>query len=599
MSNAVWSYRQMLRGTPASFFVMAAGVPLGVLLAWAELRLPALVVSEVTGGQTFLHAALAAGALLALTFLAVGLRDFCKTILEAQESRYRFYLTSCLEGKSMAMFYQTYEKKQTRDLRKRAEEASYMMNGKVPLCQVPNLMTELIRNALCYALFGTILSRISPLLLVLLTLAALVNLLCVRAYNRYEYASRGERTDIGRRLRYVSKNAADFAAAKDIRIYGMATWLRETFSDLFRQDTAWSARLNRRLFLGRLVDLLVILLRDGGAYALLLVMAVRGELRPDEFVLYFSAISGFATFIGNMISAWNEMQTASLKVSDYRQFMELPDTDGTGTAHAADHREHAPEITFDHVSFRYDGAAHDTLHDISLTLRAGEHVALVGLNGAGKTTLVKLLCGLYAPTSGTIRIDGVPAAEFRRDDYAALFAPVFQEVRTACFSLAETAACAFGPEVDRERAERCLRAAGLGEKLDALPHGMDTHLDKQVNPDGIELSGGEAQKLMMARALYKDAPVLVLDEPTAALDPIAENEVYEQYRRMAAGKTSLFISHRLASTRFCDRIVLLRDGGIAEEGTHETLLAAGGEYARLYEIQSCWYQPGYQGGKQA
>ena len=344
---------------------------------------------------------------------------------------------------------------------------------------------------------------------------------------------------------------------------------------------------------------LVILLRDGGAYTLLLVMAVRGELRPDEFVLYFSAISGFATFIGNMISAWNEMQTASLKVSDYRQFMELPDTDGTGTAHAADHREHAPEITFDHVSFRYDGAAHDTLHDISLTLRAGEHVALVGLNGAGKTTLVKLLCGLYAPTSGTIRIDGVPAAEFRRDDYAALFAPVFQEVRTACFSLAETAACAFGPEVDRERAERCLRAAGLREKLDALPHGMDTHLDKQVNPDGIELSGGEAQKLMMARALYKDAPVLVLDEPTAALDPIAENEVYEQYRRMAAGKTSLFISHRLASTRFCDRIVLLRDGGIAEEGTHETLLAAGGEYARLYEIQSCWYQPGYQGGKQA
>lgn len=152
--------------------------------------------------------------------------------------------------------------------------------------------------------------------------------------------------------------------------------------------------------LGRLVDLLVILLRDGGAYA-----AARhggaGRAAADEFVLYFSAISGFATFIGNMISAWNEMQTASLKVSDYRQFMELPDTDGTGTAHAADHREHAPEITFDHVSFRYDGAAHDTLHEISLTLRAGEHVALVGLNGAGKTTLVKLLCGLYAPTSGT------------------------------------------------------------------------------------------------------------------------------------------------------------------------------------------------------
>ena len=174
---------------------------------------------------------------------------------------------------------------------------------------------------------------------------------------------------------------------------------------------------------------------------------------------------------------------------------------------------------------------------------------------------------------------------------------VFQDFRLFAFSLGQNVTA--GADVDRARAEVCLREAGLGERLLRMPDGLDTMLYRDFDPHGVVISGGEAQKIAIARALYKNAPFLVLDEPTAALDPIAENEVYEQYRRMAAGKTSLFISHRLASTRFCDRIVLLRDGGIAEEGTHETLLAAGGEYARLYEIQSCWYQPGYPGGEQA
>ena len=191
------------------------------------------------------------------------------------------------------------------------------------------------------------------------------------------------------------------------------------------------------------------------------------------------------------------------------------------------------------------------------------------------------------------------ARDFRRNAYYRLFSPVFQEVRTSIFSLAETVACCLGDRVDRQKAERCMRRAGLGAKLDALPKGMDTRLDKQVNRDGVELSGGETQKLMMARALYKDAPVLVLDEPTAALDPIAENEVYLEYRNMTENKTALFISHRLASTRFCDRILFLQNGSVTEEGTHEALIAAGGEYARLFDIQSCWYQPGYQGGEQA
>lgn len=597
-SNAIWSFRGMLKNAPQSFWLMAAGVPLALFISWSEIKLPALVVSEVTQKQTFAHAAVAVGVLIALTFAAAALRGFCSTVLEAYMSKYRYSQSLLIEQKSMSCFYQEYEKKSVRDLATRGSSATWMQNGKVPLCEMPIQSMEIIKNVLCYFMFGTIISFVSPWLVVLLTVLPAINWLCVRAYQKYEYNTRAERTDIDKKISYVTQRASDFAAAKDIRVYGMAQWLREIYNDLFKESDVWLKRLNYRNFVNRIVDIAIILVRDGAAYAVLISMALRGEITVDQFVLYFAAISNFATYIGNIMTAWNDMQAASLKVCDFREYLDLPDCDGSGKAHADDFISSAPEITFEHVCFRYDGAEKNTLDDINFTFRPGERIALVGMNGAGKTTLVKLLCGLYKPTSGDIKINGVSVNDFCRDDYYRLFSPVFQDVQTAFFSLAETVAGALGGEVDKRRAEECMRKAGLGTKIDSLPDGIDTKLDKQVNKNGIELSGGEAQKLMMARALYKDAPVLVLDEPTAALDPIAENEIYLHYRDMTAGKTSLFISHRLASTQFCDRVLLLSGGKITEEGTHDELIASGGEYSKLYEIQSCWYRDDYKGGEQ-
>ncbi len=597
-SNAIWSFKGMFEGAPMLFVQMALQVPLNIFLAYGAVYLPSLVVGEVTRGESLAHGAWRMGLLLLLMLVADVLILFLTALSQSGLRRYRFQKGAELKRKSMDCFYQIYEKKENRDLQDRAGWALNQWNGALPICDLPRRSLKLVENIGCYCLFGSVISYVSPWLVPILTIAPLVNWFCARLFRKWEYANRGKWADIDRRLEYVQRMPSDFEAAKDIRIYGLAGWFRETYRGLARERLAWEKRLTWGEFLSRIADLMVILLRDGAAYALLIYMTLAGEITVDGFVLYFSAISMFASFVGNIMDEWNGMHTSSLNICDFRQYLDLPEQESMAQSEQDDmaqaaiekHLEGAPEISFEHVSFRYEGASENTLKDIHFTIKPGEKVALVGLNGAGKSTLVKLLCGLYRPTQGEIRINGIPAGQFACRDYYRLFSPVFQEVRTAFFSLAETVAGEVGDTLDLKRAEKCMRLAGLGEKIDALPQGIHTRLDKQVNQDGTELSGGQLQKLMLARALYKDAPILVLDEPTAALDPIAENQIYLQYNSMSNEKTSLFISHRLASTQFCDRILYLKEGRITEEGTHEQLLELGGEYNDLYQIQSCWYK---------
>ena len=275
-----------------------------------------------------------------------------------------------------------------------------------------------------------------------------------------------------------------------------------------------------------------------------------------------------------------------------REFLEWPEGfQLTGGDPIPDAVNGTYELQLEYVTYRYPGAAEDTIHDLSLTLHRGEKVALVGLNGAGKTTLVKLLCGFLDPTQGTVRLNGVDIRKLNRRAYYKLFSAVFQEFSLLEATVAENVAQQV-EGIDEEKVWQCLENAGLSDAVRALPQGLKTHLGRSIYDDGTELSGGQTQRLMLSRALYRDGAVLVLDEPTAALDPITESEIYLKYSEMTQGKTSLFISHRLASTRFCDRIILLENGSIAEEGSHEALLQRGGSYAKLFSVQRRYYEEG-------
>lgn len=595
-SNFAWSLKMLLKYSKAAFFITALFIPINIGLRYLEIYLPSLVVSEITNGQTLTHSLLSIGIVMLLIMLGNIIVQALGHIRNSTLGIYRYKMTALVTRKQLSMFYQTYEQKEVRDLANRASNATQMWDGVQPLTDIVYNGFGMLENLLGYILFGSVISFASPWLVPILTVAPIVNILSVKAYNKWEYAHRSKMTDLNQKLGHVEKLPDDFAAAKDIRIYSMASWLRECYRDLSDQRSKWDRNVVKKSFLSRIADLVVILIRDGGAYALLIHMFYSGKIGIDEFVLYFAAISSFASWVGGIISCWNKANTVSLKLCDFRDFVDYPEYNGSGIAKAADHMNTVPEIEFKNVSFRYDGAEQDTIHDLSLKIKSGEKLALVGLNGAGKTTLVKLLCGLYRPTSGEIFFNGIPLSDFKREDYYKLISPVFQEIRTAFFSLAETVSGKSTAETDLEKAETCMCQAGLGAKIDALPDGIHTKLNKKVHENGTELSGGETQKLMLARALYKDAPLLILDEPTAALDPIAESKIYNEFNVMAKNKTSLFISHRLASTSFCDRIILLENGNITEEGTHQELMGANGTYKGLFDIQSCWYKEDMEGG---
>ncbi len=591
ISNTLWSWGEMLRHAPAAFISEAILSVITIFTTIIGIYLPSVAVREASGGFTMSHAVISVGGLVLASQLLGIAGTFTGQFKYTVGMKYRNYISGRVDEKTASMYYELTERQRTRVLREQASRSTQMWYGAVPSVDLPNHALSLIKNIVLWFLCGGIVSLVSPWLIPVLTLAPAVNWLAGRIYQRWEYSIREEVETVSRRLGYITLLPGDFGAAKDIRIYGLAGWFRELYRDIKEQSVRYRNKRLAREFLVRAADLILILIRDGAAYALLIIMTARGEMTPDRFVLCFGAISSFAGFIGGIVSAFGGMRGTSLVICDLREYLDLPDRDGSGEARSEDVVS-GPEIVFDNVCYRYEGADEDTIHGLTLTIKPCEKIALVGPNGAGKTTLVKLLCGLYQPTSGEIRINGHPVKDYRNSDYYRLFSPVFQDIKASVFTIAETVSGEWESATDLPRAEECIRKAGLKNKIDSLTLGIHTPLDKQVNENGVELSGGELQKLMLARAIYKDAPVLVLDEPTAALDPLAENEVYRNYSEMASGKTAVFISHRLASCRFCDRIIYLDGGMITESGSHGELMRLGGGYAKMFDMQSVWYREG-------
>lgn len=455
-----------------------------------------------------------------------------------------------------------------------------------------NTLAKLLRNCIGFVIYMLLLSKVDIRMAVLILITSLIGYIVNKQLNAYRYRHKEEESEITSRIWYNLDKGSDYKLAKDIRMFGMRDWLTEVTEKAFRAYHAFQRKAENVYIWGRISELVLTFLRNGIAYVYLMYLVLENQISAAQFLLYFSAVQGFSSWIGGIVGDLLNLHRYSIDISVIMEVLNYPEPflfeDGKALAPKA---EAAYEIRLEHVTFRYPEAKEDTLVDINLTLHPGEKLAVVGLNGAGKTTLIKLLCGFLDPTEGRVLLNGQDIRQYNRRDYYQLFSAVFQDFSLLAASIAVNVAQT-EDNIQMERVKDCIEKAGLSEKINSLKDRLETKLNRQIYEDGIELSGGETQRLALARALYKDAPIILLDEPTAALDPLAEEDIYLKYNEMTAGRSSVYISHRLASTRFCDRIILLADHKIAEVGTHEELLAKKGRYAELFGVQSRYYSEG-------
>ncbi len=552
----------------------------------------------------------------------------------------RFKLIHDRIDKALSMNYETLEQPHILDMAMKASQATGGNNNGVEglMHAVDNLSRVIVTMVISF----TMITVLDWRLILALVIICIFNFISYRRAVLFDKKHVwDEMPPYWRQQNYMERCTQDFDFAKDIRLFNMRDWLHE------KQHESFSVWLDlytkgRHVWWQHSTICTITGMIQGAFMYFVLIKAVLAPTEPltiGNFTLYISLCGAFSNALTSFLNQLGGIERNSMEVDDFRTFIDFDGGDSRGyrleksgqgyrlyedaseTKSAEKYRKtkasdsvtycideqsenkkeeflearkkfEKGEINFEfkNVSYRYEGADGYALKNLTLTFKWGERLAVVGLNGAGKTTFIKLLLRLYNATEGEILLNGLNVREYNKEDYFSLFSPVFQNVEIFAYPLAGNVSMLPESETDKQLVYDSLVKSGMKEKVDSLPEGVDTQLLKIIYEDGVDFSGGEKQKLALARALYKDAPVIVLDEPTAALDALAEYELYKNFDSLIGTKSALYISHRLSSTRFCDNVAMFAHGELVEYGTHDSLIEKGGEYAKMFEVQAQYYE---------
>ncbi|HXG44122.1 MAG TPA: ABC transporter ATP-binding protein [Gemmatimonadales bacterium] len=573
-----WTLLQM------GLLLVSGAVPLAAL--YLTKRIVDAVAGALAGGGRDLGAIAGLIALAGLVALAgAALRALTTLVGEVQSLRLGDRVQDVLHAKSVEVDLEYYENSDYYDTLHNAQEQAPYRPARI----VTGLGQVGLGGLSLLAVTGLLVS-FHWLLVAILFGAALPGIFIKTRHSSrlYEYTHR--RTPAMRRARYLTLLLTTIEYAKEIRLFDLGGVLRSRFRDLRRQVTRERIDLAVRRTAGDLLGQTVALVAVFGSLYFVAARAVAGAISLGDMVMYFGAFQRAQDFFRDLLAGLASLYEDNLFLADFKKFVDLRPAVADPPAPRRVPRPLRRGLSFEGVTFRYPGTGRDVLREVSFDIRPGEHVALVGENGSGKTTLVKLLCRLYDPTAGAIRLDGLDLREFAVRDLRTELAVVFQDYARYHLTARENiwaGNVALPP--DSERVVEAARRTGADAVIQALPQGYETLLGRQYEK-GADLSLGEWQKLALARAFLRESQIIVLDEPTAALDPRAEAEVFERFHELARGRTAILISHRLSTVRTADRILVLADGRIVEAGPHDELVGREGLYARLFETQARPYR---------
>ena len=581
-SNMAFMFRRTWKYANSKYFLMILDSVKSTVQPFVLLIIPKYILDELASERrvdvTLRYIAYYAAAVVGFNLISLIISRFGSD----QSMKIDHRVAMDQHTKWLHMDYDKFENGRVRDLEARSVSAAEPRNF------AEDKVLGFISNLIRLGGYTYIIMSLHPIMILFILTVIAANTLIARRSAKLGYEYTTAMTRLSRRFNYIFRTMVDFKVGKDVRINGADSWLKSKFekeSEEYIRDHR--AQQRRLLGINTLSDIIG-LIQTVVMYGYCGYLAISGGITVGSFTVFLGALTAFTGTFNEFVKRFPALGLLSKYIDDYREFLRCAEHEGKEleTSDISALPEHC-DIEFVNVSFKYPDTDRYVLKNINIKIKAGERLSIVGYNGAGKSTFIKLLCRFYKPTEGKILLGGVDISTYPLPEYRRRLAVVFQDYQLFYMSVRYN--IVLNLEEDPERVRKALAESGILEKIEGLENGIDTSYGRILYYHSRDFSGGETQKIACARAYYRDSPIVILDEPTSALDPVAETQLYGRFNEIIGDKTAVYISHRLASVKFCDSIAVFADGELVERGTHAELLKKNGIYADMFTKQAHYY----------